>query len=116
MQVTVGNEKGTGTGPNKKLAKRAAAENVLLAMGYAKPAPQPAKPAIKSEGTAADKGKKVRREEGREGGAQNRTIADDMEDRVRAEHFAWSARPGESHPPPRRPETDWTSERPDMRH
>ena len=66
MQVTVGSEKGTGTGPNKKLAKRAAAENVLLAMGYAKPAPQPAKTAIKSEGAAAatDKGKKVRRKSG----------------------------------------------------
>ena len=48
--MTVGNEKGTGTGPNKKLAKRAAAENVLLAMGYSKPAPQPAKSAIKSAG------------------------------------------------------------------
>ena len=63
--MTVGSEKGTGTGPNKKLAKRAAAENVLLAMGYAKPAPQPAKTAIKSEGAAAsDKGKKVRRKSG----------------------------------------------------
>ena len=71
FQVTVGSEKGTGSGPNKKLAKRAAAENVLLAMGYAKPAgPQPAKSAIKSgggeqdeddgEGGAPDKGKKVR--------------------------------------------------------
>ena len=65
--MTVGNEKGTGSGPNKKLAKRAAAENVLLAMGYAKPAPQPARSAIKSddhdevgEGGAPDKAKKVR--------------------------------------------------------
>ena len=70
--MTVGSEKGTGSGPNKKLAKRAAAENVLLAMGYAKPAgPQPAKSAIKSgggeqdeddgEGGAPDKAKKVRK-------------------------------------------------------
>ena len=68
--MTVGSEKGTGSGPNKKLAKRAAAENVLLAMGYAKPAgPQPAKSAIKSggeqdeddgEGGGPDKAKKVR--------------------------------------------------------
>ena len=71
--MTVGSEKGTGSGPNKKLAKRAAAENVLLAMGYAKPAPQPAKSAIKSGGGddddrdgeeegggGSDKGKKVR--------------------------------------------------------
>ena len=70
--MTVGSEKGTGSGPNKKLAKRAAAENVLLAMGYAKPAagPQPAKSVIKSgageqdeddgEGGAPDKAKKVR--------------------------------------------------------
>ena len=71
--MTVGSEKGTGSGPNKKLAKRAAAENVLLAMGYAKPAPQPAKSAIKSVGSddddrdgeeegggGSDKGKKVR--------------------------------------------------------
>ena len=71
--MTVGSEKGTGTGPNKKLAKRAAAENVLLAMGYAKPAgPQPGKSAIKSGGGGddndddddeveggSDKGKKV---------------------------------------------------------
>ena len=73
--MTVGNEKGTGTGPNKKLAKRAAAENVLLAMGYAKPSgPQPAKSAIKSvggdgdhdeqveEGGGPDKAKKVGKE------------------------------------------------------
>ena len=70
--MTVGSEKGTGSGPNKKLAKRAAAENVLLAMGYAKPAgPQPAKSAIKSgggeqdeddgEGGGPDKAKKVRK-------------------------------------------------------
>ena len=37
-----------GTGPNKKLAKRAAAENVLLLLGYTKPTPQPSKPALKS--------------------------------------------------------------------
>ena len=71
FQVTVGSEKGTGSGPNKKLAKRAAAENVLLAMGYTKPAgTQPAKSAIKSgggeqdeddgEGGGPDKAKKVR--------------------------------------------------------
>ena len=38
----------TGVGPNKKLAKRHAAEAMLLHLGYNKPSPQPSKPAIKS--------------------------------------------------------------------
>ena len=37
----------TGVGPNKKLAKRHAAEAMLLHLGYNKPSPQPTKPAIK---------------------------------------------------------------------
>ena len=41
----------TGTGPNKKLAKRAAAEVMLQTMGYSKPSPQPDKPAIRTPGT-----------------------------------------------------------------
>ena len=46
----------TGVGPNKKLAKRHAAEAMLLHLGYNKPSPQPAKPAIKStESTNGDK-------------------------------------------------------------
>jgi hypothetical protein len=48
LQVAVGSEKATGSGPNKKLAKRAAAENLLQAMGYLKPTPQPVKPALKA--------------------------------------------------------------------
>ncbi|KAJ8272650.1 hypothetical protein GJAV_G00091790 [Gymnothorax javanicus] len=34
MQVKVGNEVATGTGPNKKVAKRNAAEAILLQLGY----------------------------------------------------------------------------------
>lgn len=39
----------TGTGPNKKLAKRAAAEALLERLGYTKSASQPTKPSIKSD-------------------------------------------------------------------
>ena len=46
--MSVGSEKATGSGPNKKLAKRAAAENLLQAMGYIRPTPTPTKPAIKA--------------------------------------------------------------------
>lgn len=51
MQVTVNENQCTGTGPNKKLAKRAAAEVMLQTMGYSKPSPQPDKPAIRTPGT-----------------------------------------------------------------
>merc|ERR1719259_972220 len=51
MQVTVNDSQCTGTGPNKKLAKRAAAEVMLQMMGYSKPSPQPDKPAIRTPGT-----------------------------------------------------------------
>jgi len=34
MQVKVGNEVATGTGPNKKIAKKNAAEAMLLQLGY----------------------------------------------------------------------------------
>lgn len=34
MQVKVNNEVATGTGPNKKVAKRNAAEAMLLQLGY----------------------------------------------------------------------------------
>ncbi|KAK6618063.1 hypothetical protein RUM44_002505 [Polyplax serrata] len=37
MQVTVGQFKATGSGSNKKLAKKAAAQNVLMQMGFGKP-------------------------------------------------------------------------------
>lgn len=36
-----------GTGPNKKLAKRAAAEAMLAAIGYVKPMPKPGKSLLK---------------------------------------------------------------------
>ncbi|KAK3609026.1 hypothetical protein CHS0354_020689 [Potamilus streckersoni] len=48
IQVTVDDKTCTGTGPNKKLAKRHAAEAMLDLLGYNKPTPQPAKPAIRS--------------------------------------------------------------------
>ena len=41
----------TGVGPNKKLAKRHAAEQMLTLLGYNKPSPQPTKPAIKTATT-----------------------------------------------------------------
>ncbi|KAG7160188.1 Double-stranded RNA-binding protein Staufen-like 1 [Homarus americanus] len=49
MQVTVGSQSAQGSGPNKKLAKRAAAENMLQLLGYSRPQPQPGKPAIKTD-------------------------------------------------------------------
>ena len=50
----------TGVGPSKKLAKRNAAEAMLQHLGYSRPSPQPAKPAIKSaDGTMAPADKKV---------------------------------------------------------
>ncbi|XP_029633009.1 double-stranded RNA-binding protein Staufen homolog isoform X2 [Octopus sinensis] len=59
MQVTVDDHVYTGVGQNKKLAKRNAAEGMLQLLGYSRPAPQPAKPAIKtgsnSEGSNCDK-------------------------------------------------------------
>lgn len=54
MQVTVGSQSAQGSGPNKKLAKRAAAENMLQLLGYSRPQPQPGKPAIKTDGANSD--------------------------------------------------------------
>jgi double-stranded RNA-binding protein Staufen len=48
MEVSVGQHSAQGMGPNKKLAKRAAAEALLATLGYSKPQPQPAKPSIKT--------------------------------------------------------------------
>lgn len=48
MEVTMGQHSAQGIGPNKKLAKRAAAEALLAQLGYSKPSPQPAKPSIKT--------------------------------------------------------------------
>ncbi|CAJ0959050.1 unnamed protein product, partial [Mesorhabditis belari] len=39
-----------GTGPNKRLAKRAAAENILSEIGYVKPLPAPGKSLLKKRG------------------------------------------------------------------
>ena len=51
IQVSVGEQMCTGVGPNKKLAKRNAAEAMLQMLGYSRPSPQPSKPSIKTEGT-----------------------------------------------------------------
>lgn len=48
MQVQVGDKTCTGAGPNKKLAKRNAAEAMLQLLGYSRPSPQPGKSTIKS--------------------------------------------------------------------
>ncbi|XP_066090270.1 double-stranded RNA-binding protein Staufen homolog 1 isoform X5 [Saccopteryx bilineata] len=49
MQVKVGNHTAEGTGSNKKVAKRNAAENMLEILGFKVPQAQPTKPALKSE-------------------------------------------------------------------
>lgn len=49
LQVKVGNHTAEGTGTNKKVAKRNAAENMLEILGFKVPQAQPAKPALKSE-------------------------------------------------------------------
>ncbi|XP_020025527.1 double-stranded RNA-binding protein Staufen homolog 1 isoform X3 [Castor canadensis] len=49
IQVKVGNHTAEGTGTNKKVAKRNAAENMLEILGFKVPQTQPAKPALKSE-------------------------------------------------------------------
>lgn len=59
MQVQVEEHTCSGVGPNKKLAKRHAAEAMLQLLGYNKPSPQPAKPAIKMQGDTSLGEKKV---------------------------------------------------------
>jgi len=59
MQVTVGSQSANGSGPSKKLAKRAAAEALLQLLGYSRPSLQPSKPAIKSQRDPSDKTKKL---------------------------------------------------------
>ncbi|KAM9056690.1 double-stranded RNA-binding protein Staufen homolog 1 isoform X4 [Eschrichtius robustus] len=49
MQVKVGNHTAEGSGTNKKVAKRNAAENMLEILGFKVPQAQPTKPALKSE-------------------------------------------------------------------
>jgi len=62
MQVKVGSHVCTGSGPNKKLAKRAAADALLQLLGYSRPQPQPEKSSIKHQQNAApvdDRSRKV---------------------------------------------------------
>lgn len=60
MQVAVGQQSATGSGPNKKLAKRAAAEALLQMLGYSRPGPQPGKPSLRSPGEGSgEKGRKL---------------------------------------------------------
>ncbi|XP_070237166.1 double-stranded RNA-binding protein Staufen homolog 1 isoform X2 [Bos mutus] len=49
MKVKVGNHTAEGSGTNKKVAKRNAAENMLEILGFKVPQAQPSKPALKSE-------------------------------------------------------------------
>ncbi|XP_058795500.1 double-stranded RNA-binding protein Staufen homolog 2 isoform X2 [Phymastichus coffea] len=66
MEVSVGQHLAQGTGPNKKLAKRAAAEALLATLGYSKPQPQPAKPSIKtSSSTVGSNGSENKESEGK---------------------------------------------------
>lgn len=55
IEASVNGMSCTGFGPNKKLAKRAAAEALLERLGYGKTNTQPAKPSIKPTATATDK-------------------------------------------------------------
>lgn len=48
MEVLMGQHSAKGSGPNKKLAKRNAADALLTQLGYSKPQPQPTKPSIKN--------------------------------------------------------------------
>jgi double-stranded RNA-binding protein Staufen len=48
IQVSVGDHVSSGVGPNKKLAKRHAAEHMLQLLGYSKLSPQPSKSAIRT--------------------------------------------------------------------
>jgi len=48
MQVSAAGQSAQGSGPNKKLAKRAAAEALLQIMGYSRPSLQPSKPSLKT--------------------------------------------------------------------
>ena len=54
LQVNVAGEKAQGTGPNKKLAKRAAAESLLQSLGYFRPSAQPGKPALKNSSSSGN--------------------------------------------------------------
>uniref|UniRef100_V9KC29 Double-stranded RNA-binding protein Staufen-like 1-like protein n=1 Tax=Callorhinchus milii TaxID=7868 RepID=V9KC29_CALMI len=49
VKVKVANQVSEGMGPNKKVAKRNAAEKMLELLGYKVPQPQPPKPALKTE-------------------------------------------------------------------
>jgi hypothetical protein len=53
LQVSAGGQSAQGSGPNKKLAKRSAAEALLQTMGYSRPTLQPGKPALKSSSSTA---------------------------------------------------------------
>ncbi|KAL5014604.1 hypothetical protein ScPMuIL_008874 [Solemya velum] len=54
MQVAVDDKSCTGVGPNKKLAKRHAAEAMLTLLGYSQPSPQPSKPSLKTSGVTPE--------------------------------------------------------------
>lgn len=76
IEVTVNGEKAQGVGPNKKIAKRVAAENIMIKLGYSKP---PDTSSSTKGITAADKAKKVSFKESatpvNNGGAFGRQLA-----------------------------------------
>merc|ERR1712106_1111880 len=57
VQVTVGSQSANGSGPSKKLAKRAAAEALLQLLGYSRPSLQPIKTGAELD--RQEKGKKL---------------------------------------------------------
>ena len=61
MSVSAGGHTCSGTGPNKKLAKRAAAEALLVELGYSRPQPPVGRPSLKQAGAETDGADRSRR-------------------------------------------------------
>ncbi|CAB3399227.1 unnamed protein product [Caenorhabditis bovis] len=57
IKVTCGEQSCVGSGPNKRLAKRAAAEAMLALIGYVKPLPPPGKSLLKKKSTESTESK-----------------------------------------------------------
>ncbi|XP_043244271.1 double-stranded RNA-binding protein Staufen homolog 2-like isoform X2 [Amphibalanus amphitrite] len=69
MSVSAGGHTCSGTGPNKKLAKRAAAEALLVELGYSRPQPPVGRPSLKQAGTESEPADRSRRVTFQEGAA-----------------------------------------------
>lgn len=59
IKVTVGTQSAVGSGPNKKVAKRAAAENFLQQTGYSRSSLAPTKSSLKISGETSEMNKKL---------------------------------------------------------